>query len=253
VSTIGVSGSIPKEGRQTPSLLRKPILSCSSSFRDGKNPQCIAVDTLAVFPTSKIEYQLNLHFLVTGRFCQPSLKASRIWRLATSSMPTSSISVTWNHELTTLPDRFDCLTSVTFILSHIGRSLCVCFTGLCAIRSHLAVLGKRSKTLPAVKADLGGRFPKSLPLKTGLGSCLCGLDRFFEATCHARIFFRHSGMPARQSVLSGARKRFLTCFRDCNPSVSRPTFVCDGLLCCSAKPVQERDPSLTVREARFPS
>jgi hypothetical protein len=25
------------------------------------------------FPISKIEYQLNLHFLATGRFCRPSL------------------------------------------------------------------------------------------------------------------------------------------------------------------------------------
>jgi len=27
------------------------------------------------FPISKIEYQLNLHFLATGRFCRPSLGA----------------------------------------------------------------------------------------------------------------------------------------------------------------------------------
>jgi hypothetical protein len=29
---------------------------------------------LRFFPISKIEYQLNLHFLATGRFCRPSLK-----------------------------------------------------------------------------------------------------------------------------------------------------------------------------------
>jgi hypothetical protein len=28
---------------------------------------------LRFFPISKIEYQLNLHFLATGRFCRPSL------------------------------------------------------------------------------------------------------------------------------------------------------------------------------------
>jgi hypothetical protein len=28
---------------------------------------------LRFFPISKIEYQLNLHFLATGRFCGPSL------------------------------------------------------------------------------------------------------------------------------------------------------------------------------------
>jgi hypothetical protein len=41
--------AIAKEGRQNPSLLRKRILSCSSSFRDGKNPQCITVDTSPAF------------------------------------------------------------------------------------------------------------------------------------------------------------------------------------------------------------
>ena|GEM_PF-1541364 len=29
---------------------------------------------LRFFPISKIEYQLNLHFLATGRFCRPSLE-----------------------------------------------------------------------------------------------------------------------------------------------------------------------------------
>jgi hypothetical protein len=30
---------------------------------------------LRFFPISKIEYQLNLHFLATGRFCRPSLSS----------------------------------------------------------------------------------------------------------------------------------------------------------------------------------
>jgi predicted AAA+ superfamily ATPase len=33
---------------------------------------------LRFFPTSKIEYQLNLHFLVTGRFCLASLKETSV-------------------------------------------------------------------------------------------------------------------------------------------------------------------------------
>jgi hypothetical protein len=45
---------------------------------------------------------------------------SRIWRFTTSSMPTSSFLVTWNYELTTLPNRCDHFISVTFILSHIA-------------------------------------------------------------------------------------------------------------------------------------
>jgi hypothetical protein len=40
---------------------------------------------LRFFPMAKIEYQLNLHFLATGRFCRPSLvtKAQRLLKVIT--------------------------------------------------------------------------------------------------------------------------------------------------------------------------
>jgi hypothetical protein len=49
-SLISISQEASKEARQNPSLLQKRILGCSSIFTMGKNPQCIAADTSAVFP-----------------------------------------------------------------------------------------------------------------------------------------------------------------------------------------------------------
>ena len=93
-----ICGTQPTEGRQSPSVLRKRIFSRSSSLRDGKQssmyhrghtttfahapagsdapmPDVALAKSVAVFfPISKIEYQLNLHFLATGRFCRPSLR-----------------------------------------------------------------------------------------------------------------------------------------------------------------------------------
>ena len=46
----------------------------------GKTLTVSQLTHLRCFPIAKIECQLNLHFLATGRFCRPSLEVvSEIW------------------------------------------------------------------------------------------------------------------------------------------------------------------------------